>query len=415
MEIAFFVWEYPPLLVGGLGTYAQYITREFVKKGHKVTVFTLNPGDLPTHDVWEGVEVHRPLLVNTSTVLSSFVANDLLRWGANLKFFSDIFTYNLLSTSKFVNELIRKEGRKFDVVSVHDWLSSMSGVFIKEETGLKVVFHTHSTEWGRSYGNGSKVVIHLENTSAQLLDRVITVSYAMKEDLARHGWPEEKISVVWNGVDPKTYDPARVSKEKVAKLRRKYGIGEEEKMILFIGRLTWVKGVRNLIQAMPYVIRDHPKVKLVILGKGELQHDITELANRLGISEKVIYRFEFVPEDERIAHYAACDLCVFPSIYEPFGIVSLEAMSMEKPLVVGARGVVGFREQVVPSGPERCGVHINGEDPGDIAWGIKEVLADDKRAKEWGKNGRARVLKYFTWDKAAQSTLDIYEEVVSKG
>ncbi len=411
MKIAFFVWEYPPALVGGLGTYAQYITREFVKKGHEVTVFTLNPGDLATRERMDGIEVHRPLLIDTSSVLSTFVANDLLKWGSNLKFFSDIFTYNLLSTSKMLNFLMRKEGREFDLVSVHDWLSVMSGIWAKE-AGRKVVFHVHSTEWGRSGGNGSQVVQHLENTGAQFANRIITVSYAMKEDLTRHGWPEEKISVVWNGVDPEKYNPAKVPKERVEELRARYGIKDDERMILFIGRLTWVKGVRNLIQAMPLVMREHPNVKLVILGRGELQHDIIELVERLGIKDRVIYRFEFVPEDERIAHYAACDLCVFPSIYEPFGIVSLEAMAMEKPLVVGARGVVGFREQVIPSGPERSGVHVNGEDPADIAWGINVILEDYERARKWGRNGRQRVLRYFTWDKVADATLKIYEEVI---
>jgi glycosyltransferase involved in cell wall biosynthesis len=184
-------------------------------------------------------------------------------------------------------------------------------------------------------------------------------------------------------------------------------------MILFIGRLTWVKGVTNLIQAMPAVLADYPNTKLVILGKGEQQNDITELANRLGIKDKVICRFEFVPEKERILHYAAADVCIFPSTYEPFGIVSLEAMSMAKPIIVGAHGVVGFREQVVPNGPDQNGMHVNGESPVDIAWGIKETLSDPDRAKKWGQNGRKRVIQYFTWREAAEQTLQIYKKICS--
>jgi glycosyltransferase involved in cell wall biosynthesis len=131
----------------------------------------------------------------------------------------------------------------------------------------------------------------------------------------------------------------------------------------------------------------------------------------LGIRDNVIFRFDFVPEDERIMHYAAADLCVFPSVYEPFGIVSLEAMSMAKPLVVGAQGVVGFREQVVSAGPDQNGLHINGEDSADITWGIKEALRDPQRTKEWGDNGRKRVLQYFTWRKAAEQTIQIYQSL----
>jgi glycosyltransferase involved in cell wall biosynthesis len=185
-------------------------------------------------------------------------------------------------------------------------------------------------------------------------------------------------------------------------------------MLLFLGRLTWVKSVRNLIQAMPLILNDYPKAKLVILGKGEEQKDIVETANRLGIEDKVAYRFEFVPEEERILHYAASNVCIFPSVYEPFGIVSLEAMSMAKPVVVGARGVVGFREQVIPSGPGQNGVHVNGEDPADIAWGVKQVLQDPERAKEWGANGRKRVLGYFTWEKVAEQTLQMYQSLQAK-
>lgn len=99
---------------------------------------------------------------------------------------------------------------------------------------------------------------------------------------------------------------------------------------------------------------------------------IVETAHRMGISDKVVCSFEFVPEKERILHYAAANLCVFPSIYEPCGIVSLEAMSMEKPVVVGAHGVVGFCEQVIPSGPDQNGVHVNGKDSIDIAWESKK-------------------------------------------
>ncbi|MEM3578364.1 MAG: glycosyltransferase family 4 protein [Candidatus Bathyarchaeia archaeon] len=412
MRIGFFVWEYPPKLVGGLGTYAEYITHEFVELGHDVTVFTLNPGDLNTREIFKGVEVHRPLIADASNVFPMFVTEDLRKWGTNIRFFNDIFIYNVLSATKFINGLIRKEGYKFDIVCVHDWLSSIAGLIVKNETKIPAVFHVHSTEWGRSGGQGSEVVSHLEWATAQAADKIITVSHAMKDDLARHGWPQQKISVVWNGVDPIRYNPQNCKPEDVEKIREKYGIPDDWKMLLFLGRLTWVKGVKNLIQAMPIVLRDYQHTKLVILGKGEEERDITETATRLGIKDNLFCRFDFVPEEERILHYAAADACVFPSIYEPFGIVSLEAMAMAKPVVVGARGVVGFREQVVSSGPEQNGIHVNGEDPADIAWGIKETLKDSQNAKTWGENGRKRVLQYFTWRKTAEQTIEIYEALL---
>ncbi len=387
LRIGFFVWEYPPALVGGLGTYAQYVTQQYVDIGHDVSVFTLNPGNLKTREIIRGVEVHRPLIADASNVFPFFVTDDLKKWGTNIKLFNDIFIYNILSATKFINGLIKKEQYKFDIVCVHDWLSSVAGLVIKNETKIPVVFHTHSTEWGRSGGQGSEVVSHMETAMAENADRIITVSYAMQQDLIKHGWPQSKISVVWNGVDTERYDPRRVKEEDVKALRQKYGVPDDWNMILFVGRLTWVKGARNILQAMPSVLREFPNTKLVILGKGEEQRDITETADRLNIKDKVVYRFDFVPEEERILHYAAADLCVFPSLYEPFGIVSLEAMAMEKPVIVGARGVVGFREQVVNAGVDQTGVHVNGEDPSDIAWGIKETLRSPEKARNWGRMG----------------------------
>ncbi len=164
---------------------------------------------------------------------------------------------------------------------------------------------------------------------------IITVSYAMKEDLVSHGWKSDKIYVVWNGIDPSVYDPSKDQLRRSPGTAEKYGISADEKMILFVGRLNWVKGIMNLVQAMPLVLREYPKAKLVILGTGDEENNIKHLIARLGLEKHVVCRYEFVSEHERILHYAASDLCVFPSLYEPFGIVSLEAMAMEKPIVVG--------------------------------------------------------------------------------
>ncbi len=185
-------------------------------------------------------------------------------------------------------------------------------------------------------------------------------------------------------------------------------------MILFIGRLTSVKGIVNLVKAVPSIISKHPEAKLVILGRGELERTITDLISRLGIEDHVKTRFEFVSEEERIVHYGSCDIFTAPSVYEPFGIVALEAMSMEKPVVVGARGISGFRDFVIPSGHDQTGIHVDGSNSADIAWGITTLLDDMAKAKEMGRRGRMRVLKYFTWDKIAGYTVSTYEEVVKE-
>jgi len=412
MKIAFFVWEYWPRLVGGLGTYAIEITKKFEEFGHEVTVFTLNDGNLKTLEKWNGIEIHRPMLVDSSVVFPLFIREDLKRWGTHLKFFSDIFSYNYLSASKFINLLIRKNGEKFDVVAFHDWLSAFAGAIIeKEMPSLPTVFHIHSIEEQRALGGGSQIIKEIEREAAKGADTIITVSYSMKDFLVSLGYPQEKINVCYNGCDPEKYNPKKVNKERVEDLRKLYRIKPEEKVILFVGRLTAVKGVYNLVKAMPLVLEEFPNTKLIILGKGEQYQDLITLIQQLNIAEKVYIRSEWVSEEERILHYALADLCVFPSLSEPFGIVSLEAMAMEKPVVVGASGISGLREQVIPSGPERTGVHIDGNKSEDIAWGIKEVLRNFEEAKKWGKNGRKRVLKEFTWEIAAKRTLEIYEKI----
>ena len=412
MRIGYFVWEYPPRIIGGLGTYAENICPAIQELGHDISVFTMNDGTLKTRERSKGIDVNRPMLVDGSNILPLFLTEDLKRWSTGIKFFNDILVYNVLSAAKLVNELIKKEGYNFDIICAHDWLSAMAGIMVKQETGLPFVFHLHSTEWGRSLDGGSKTVTHIEEPAANAADRIITVSYPMEEDLIRHGFDTAKIRVCWNGVYLDKYDQNRLNREEVQELRDEYGIGPEEKMILFVGRLTGVKGVINLVKAMPTIISKHPEAKLVILGKGELERTVSDLINRLGMGDKVKTRFEFVSEEERILHYSACDIFVAPSVYEPFGIIALEAMAMEKPAVVGAGGISGFRDFVIPLGHDQTGVHVDGNNSADIAWGINSLLGDMDAAREMGKRGRRRVKKYFTWDKIAEYTIGIYEEVI---
>jgi glycosyltransferase involved in cell wall biosynthesis len=414
MRLAVMVYEYPPKIVGGLGTYAAEITRKFVLLENDVSVFTMNDdkGALPTRELWRGIEIHRPLHIDVSDSLPDVIAEDVRKWGRGIRFFSKILVFNYLSASKIVNELVKKEDFKYDALVAHDWLSVIAGVTAKRELGLPLIFHVHSTERGRTLGNGSEVVSSIEHRGGQMADLVITVSNAMKEELIELGFPKENIRVCYNGVDPEKYSPEQVDEAKRKEIRQKYDLAEDDQMILFIGRLVWVKGVDKLIMAMPHVLQKVPKAKLVIVGLGDMEEHLRNMVHGLKLEESVRFRFEFVPEEERIAHYAACDLAVFPSLYEPFGIVALEAMSMEKPVVVGASGVSGMREIVVAHEPNQCGFHINPNDPVDIAWGIASCLQDQSRKINLGKNGRKRVLAEFTWDRIAERTLNIYKEVV---
>ncbi len=418
MKLAVLVYEYPPKIVGGLGTYAAEITRKFVLLENDVSVFTMNDdeGALPTRELWRGIEIHRPLHIDVSDSLPDVISEDVRKWGrgGGIQFFSKILVYNYLSASKIINELVKKEGFKYDVLVAHDWLSVIAGVTAKRELGLPLVFHVHSTEKGRTLGNGSEVVSSIEHRGGQMADLVITVSNAMKDELIELGFPKEKIRVCYNGVDPEKYSPELVDGTKRREIRDTYGLKDPDQMILFIGRLVWVKGVDKLIMAMPHVLQKIPNAKLVVVGLGDMEEHLKSMVKGLKLEDAVKFRFEFVSEEERIAHYAACDVAVFPSLYEPFGIVALEAMSMEKPVVVGASGVSGMREIVAVNGPQQCGFHINPNDPVDIAWGIVSCLQDQNRKQQLGRNGRQRVLSEFTWDAIAEKTLEAYKGIVKE-
>src|SRR5512136_1668297 len=219
MKVAVFVYEYPPKIVGGLGTYAAEITRKFVLMDHDVTVFTMNDdaGNLPTREIWRGIEIHRPLHIDIFDSLPDVVAEDIKNSWTGLQLFSKILVYNNLSASKLVNELIRKEEIKYDIVVAHDWLSAMGGMTVKREIGLPFAFHVHSTEKGRTLGNGSVTLSNIELHAARVADLIVTVSYAMKDELVGLGFPKEKIQVSYNGVDPDKYDPSTVTPDQVKK------------------------------------------------------------------------------------------------------------------------------------------------------------------------------------------------------
>lgn len=413
MKIVHFSWEYPPVIYGGLGTYISEVTQKQVNFGNDVTVFGLNENNaFKTSEIWNGIQVYRPKTIDLKNIYRLFASHELRSWGDNFKFFADVVSYSTMSASQFVNSLVRKEGQKFDLAHGHDWLGIMGGMIAKHELNIPLMFHVHSTEVGRSIGRGSHTIKDIEFEGGQIADCVITVSHAMADELQKLGFPQDKIRVCWNGVDPDKYDPKKVTKSDKLELRKSYGITEQDNMVFFVGRLVTVKGVDNLVKAMPYVIQDFPNTKLVILGIGDMQWDLKRMAEELGVADKIIFRTEFIPEPDRIKHYAAADCVVLPSIYEPFGIVCTESMSLAKPTVVGAKGTNGFREQIIPTGEDQCGFHINPFNPKDIAWGIKEVLQDKKRAEWMGQNARKRVLETFSWEIITKKLLDIYSEFI---
>ena len=415
MNIVHFSWEFPPIIFGGLGTFAMEITQKQAQFENMVTVFTFNKDNgLPAYEQWNGVEVYRPATLDLTSTFYLSADHELRSWGPYFKFFADVLSYNMMSASQLVNSLARKNRNTYDLIDAHDWLGVLGGMIVKKELKIPLIFHVHSTEVGRSIGRGSHTIKDIEFEGGQAADAVITVSQAMSDELQKLGFPSDKIRVCHNGVDPNKYNPSKISEDEKSNLRHRYGIADHETFLFFVGRLVTVKGVHKLIKAFPLVLQEFPETKLVILGVGDMENSLHSLIEQLGLQGKVILRAEFVNEEERILHFGAADVVVVPSLYEPFGIVCTEAMSMAKPVVVGARGTSGLREQIIPSGSEQCGIHIDPFNPEDIAWGIKQVLSSKEKRIQMGKNGRERVKKHFSWDVVAKKTLTVYSELLNK-
>lgn len=403
MRVAYFSTEYPPLVYGGLGVYVESISKALASLGQEISVFTWGKEGLKRHEVFEKVSAFRETPVPMRDGMEIFLSPEALAWGSGLDFLMDLLSYNQLAAADLLCE------EPFDLCVAHDWLGLPGGMAVKR-AGVSLIYHVHGLEIGRS-DNPNPQLVALERKGALTADIVLTVSYAMKLQIVSMGVPEEKIRVCHHGVDAEFFNPERVDPAKLQALRDRYGFGEEDQIVLFLGRLEPVKGLVQLFSAMSEVVSRHPKAKLLVVGRGSLEDWAREEAKHLGFVTLVT---DFIDPEEKMYHYALADLSVFPSLYEPFGIVALEAAAMGKPAVVGASGTSGLGEIVENPGQVKpTGVHVDGRSPEDIAWGINLALEDPERLKEWGRNARARVEQEFTLMKAAKRTLAIYEEAAA--
>jgi glycosyltransferase involved in cell wall biosynthesis len=401
MRIAYFSTEYPPLIYGGLGVYVDNISRNLASLGQKISVFSWGLDSLPRHENFGGVDVFREPPLPMKEGMEIFLSPETLAWGEGLKFLLDLFSYNQLS----LGDLMQEE--RFHLVVAHDWLGLPGGMGARS-MGIPLIYHVHGLETGRSERPNPQLVA-LERKGAAVADLVITVSEAMKRELATMGVPAEKVRVCYHGVDTEFFDPRLVDPGAIETLRKKYGYAKDDIIVLFVGRLEPVKGIKELFSAMPLILAEYERVKLLVVGKGSLETWARGEVQKQGNIRLVT---DFLDAEEKRLHYALSDLCVFPSLYEPFGIVALEAAAMGKPCVVGASGTSGLAEIVQNPGTEKpTGVHVNARDPEDLAWGINLALADMEKLLTWGRNARDRAITEFSWQKAAEKTLEIYEEL----
>ena len=306
MKILMLTWEYPPRIVGGIARVVNDLSKRLIKDGHDVSVITYKEGNVPYYENDKGVKVYRVdnYMINP---------NNFIDWIMQLNF-------NMITK---VNELIANGG-KFDVIHAHDWLVSFAAKTLKNSYDLPLVSTIHATESGRNGGIHDEVQRYINDTEWMLTyesSEVIVNSNFMKNDLQRlFGLPFEKINVIANGINTTLYSGV----ERDYDFRRQYA-ADNEKIILFMGRLVYEKGVQHLISAMPKILENYHDAKLIIAGKGGMLDELKAQADRMGLSQK-IYFTGYLNAKQVSKMYKCADIAVFPSTYEPFGIVTLEAM-----------------------------------------------------------------------------------------
>lgn len=386
MKILMLTWEYPPRVVGGIARVVHDLSQRMIKDGHEVTVVTYRDGNTPYYENDKGVEVYR---VDNYMIHP----NNFIDWIMQLNF-------NMIAKA---TELISKE--KFDVIHAHDWLVSYAAKTLKHAFNIPVVATIHATESGRNSGIHDETQRYINDSEWMLTyeaTEVIVNSNYMKSEIQRlFGLPFEKINVIPNGINLNNFTGI----ERDYDFRRQYAM-DNEKIILYVGRLVYEKGIQNLIGAMPKILNNYNDSKLVICGKGGMIDELRQEVHNLGIDNKV-YFAGYCDSKKVQKMYKCADVAVFPSTYEPFGIVALEAMLAGVPTVVSD---VGGLNEIVEHGV--TGMKSYAGNSNSIADSILALLFDQKLCDTVSKNAVKKVKELYNWNKIAQDTHYVYEQAI---
>ena len=387
MKILMLTWEYPPRIVGGIARVVHDLSQKLVKDGNEVTVVTYKEGDVPEFENDDGVKVYR---------VENYMIhpNNFTDW---------IMQMNFTLTAK-ATQIIQENG-PFDCIHAHDWLVTYSAKTLKDAFQIPIVATIHATESGRNSGIHDDVQRYINDTEWLLTyeaSEVIVNSNYMKCELQRlFGLPFEKINVVPNGVNLNNFNGI----ERDYDFRRKYAM-DNEKIILYIGRLVHEKGVQHLISAMPKIINGYNDTKLIIGGKGGMYDELKEQARNLGIENKV-YFTGYLTSKEVKKMYKCADIAVFPSTYEPFGIVALESMLAGVPTVVSD---IGGLNEIVDHGVD--GMKSYAGNSNSIADSVLTLLYNHQLCNNITKNAKTKVKQEFNWNKISKETYFTYEKAI---
>jgi len=382
-------WEYPPVIEGGLARHVRKLAEALVRQGVAVDVLTRGvaqdsePGRGAA--ALGGVTVHR--------VREPSWPRDLNRFVAWVERMND----DMLAAGEALSE-----AHSYDLIHGHDWLVAHASAALADRLQVPYMTTIHATEHGRHQGwvqDHPQSHIHaVERWMARRADAVVVCSYYMRGHVADiFGIDERRITVIPNGVDPSDLQPVG----DLQALRREFA-EPQEKLVLLVGRLVYEKGFQLALDALPGVIDRVENVRFVVAGSGTHERELKAQAQRLGLSPHGCF-LGWIGDDALHSLYRIADLCVVPSIYEPFGLVALEAMASGCPCIVADTG--GLRE-VVPRG-ERVGLRFNGGDAEHLGVMIERLLVDGELRDRLVTEASEHVLR-FDWDDIAQRTRGVY-------
>jgi glycogen synthase len=382
-------WEYPPLIEGGLARHVRKLSEQLVAQGAEVHVLSRGDESMAPEEEMDGVWVHRVREPGRPRDLGEFVA-----WVEHMN--ADMLAAGVELGDRF----------DFDLVHGHDWLVAVAGDHLARRFRCPLVVTIHATEYGRHQGWVDKhpqSYIHgVERWMANRADRVITCSHYMRGHVADiYGLEEDRITVIPNGIDPLDLQPV----DDLDRLRARFAEPDQQ-LVILVGRLVYEKGFQLALEALPGLIERLGDVRFLVAGSGTHEEELRRQAADLGLEAHGTF-LGWIGDDVLHSLYRIADLCVVPSLYEPFGLVALEAMASGCPCIVADTG--GLRE-IVPE-DERVGLRFNGGDAEHLATMVERLLTDDALRERLVVEASEHVLR-FDWADVARQTAAVYSGLI---
>ena len=379
MRVAMLSWEYPPLVIGGISAHVEGLAQAMVRSGHEVVVFSLHHPDVADDTTVNGVRVLR--------------ARTDLPWIPD----GDLVARMASANHQLVQLAAQLGDWRPDVVHAHDWLVGWAGDTLKTLWGVPLVATIHATERGRHGGHlppGMPAAINAAEwwLTYQAREVICCSRFMAREVVDGFELPMDKLHLIPNGVDPGLWAPAAGTTV------------QREPLVLAWGRVQYEKGFQVLASAMAILRTKVPGIRCVIAGRGSYLPDLQSHIDLEGVSD-IVQLAGFVPDTDlrTLLHRAGC--AVIPSLYEPFGIVALEAMAAGAPTIVARTG--GLAEILDGTG---AGLLFEPGSAEELAASIELVLTDATTAAALTDTAAQLLAEHYSWDAIAASTVAVYEQ-----